>query len=236
VTAETDVLKKIGQRGFWDIRVRPETYDPNPNFPLADLLKAVSDSMVSLRGWSFPRYNQQKDVERRTEYVGQATDWSRHVEIWRAYKSKQFVLVKGIPDDWRDQPGGFFTVPENWKAGGSLSVTETAFRFVEAFEFAARWSRAFELKGSLVIEFKIRRLAGRQLEVGPEGRDFFSPRVSTESDWSWPLRPTPIPISDLLGNTRELAVEPAIRLFELFGWDVRPEVIRGIQAEIGRPR
>ena len=54
--------------------------------------------------------------------------------------------------------------------------------------------------------------------------------------WALSLGQPSIPIADLVSSTRDLAASAAASLFELFHWDVRPEVIREIQRELPRLR
>jgi len=224
----TTTAEKVKTRGHWVVRVHPETYDPNRLHKLADLQKAVGDSAVSLRGWDFPHYDPQVQPTRSADYVEQSLDWDHHVELWRAYKSGQFVSVSAFWGDWRDQ-SGLWPANQGWKPGATLSVEHAVFRFVEIYEFAARWSRALGIRDPLVIECTLRELGNRALQLGPRSIGFSYARTCMEPEWSYSGTYAP---TALLAQPRELAIPPGISLFELFGWDVSPEVIRGIQGKL----
>lgn len=224
----TTTADKVKSRGHWVVRVHPETYDPNRPHKLADLEKAVRDSAVSLRGWDFPHYDPQAQPTRSTDYVEQSLDWEHHVELWRAYRSGQFVSVSGLQDDWRDQ-SGLSPATTGWKPGATLSVEDPVFRFVEIYEFAARWSRALSIQGPLVIEWTLRGLENRSLQLGPRRLGFTYARTSKVPEWSYSGSYLS---AALLAQPREFAIPPAISLFELFGWDVSAEVVRGIQSDL----
>ncbi len=224
----TATASKVKNRGHWVVRVHPDTFDSNRLQKLADLEKAVRDSTVSLRGWDFPHYSLHDQPTRTSDYVEQSLDWEHHVELWRAYKSGQFVSIAALWDDWRDQ-SGLWPATQSWKPGATLGVEDAVFRFVEIYEFAARWSRALGIQGSLVIECTLRGLQDRILQLGPRRTGFSHARTCKVPEWS---QTGSYLSTALLAHPRELAIPPAISLFELFGWDVSAEVIRGIQGEL----
>jgi hypothetical protein len=224
----TTTAEKVKTRGHWVVRVHPETYHANGPQKLADLEKAVRHSAVSLRGWDFPHYDPEARQTRSADYVEQSLDWEDHVELWRAYKSGQFVSVSGLRDDWRDQ-SGLRPATTGWKSGATLSIEDVVFRFVEIYEFAARWSRALSTKGALVIEWTLRGLENRTLQMGPRRLGFTYAQTCKVPEWS---DCGSYQSTALLAQSRELSIPPAISLFELFGWDVSAEVVRGIQGDL----
>jgi len=224
----TDVLAQIKTRGYRTIRIRPDRYEPNPELQLAKLDDAVRASAVSLRGWDFPHYDHKTAPIRKSEYVEQTLDWAHYVELWRAYRSKQFISVSGIPDDWRGR-SFLWPPPDGWTPGTTLGVEDAIFRFIEVFEFAARWVTALKIDGSVTIAMEVFGLANRRLELGPNRMGFFTPRTAHEQSWSFS---NSYSTADLLAKSRELSIPVATKLFELFGWDVSPDTIRGIQGEL----
>ncbi len=170
----TTTVEKVKTRGHWDIRVRPETHNANRIQQLADIERAVRDSVVSLRGWDFPHFDPRDCPTRSANYIEQATDWEHFVELWRAYKSGQFVSINALSEDWRDQSYGW-RAPEGWQYGKTLSVDDAVFRLLEIYEFAARWSKALSIQESLVIECALRGIQNRSLQLN-HGR---SPSLSS---------------------------------------------------------
>jgi hypothetical protein len=227
----TTIVEKIRARGHWVVRLHPDTYDASPSRNLASLEQAVRDSAVSVRGWDFPHYDLQTQPTRRADSVEQSLDWEERVEFWRAYKSGQFISITGLPDDWCDQ-SNLWPVEMRPNPGAILSVENAVFRFVEIYEFAARWSRALAIQTSLVLAFTLRGLENRKLRLNPRRRvGFLGARTSKAPDWSYSKS---YPSTALLSEPRELAIPPTIVLFELFGWDVNREVVREIQGELPR--
>jgi hypothetical protein len=225
----TEISEKVKTRGHWIVRVRPESYDVERSISSADLEKAVRESAVSLRGWDFPHFDYQRPCTRTQKYVEQGIDWEHFVEMWRAYKSGQFVAINALWDDWRDK-SSFWPRQEGWQTGTSLGVEDAVYRLVEIYEFAARWTQALGIGDAIVLECAIRGLTNRRLVLSPN-RGFRIGGTCEVPEWTYEATHSP---SSLLAQARELAVAPAISLFEIFGWDARPAVIKDIQNEIGR--
>ncbi len=210
------------------MRVYPDTYDAERIGRLSALERAVSDASVALRGWSFPHFDSGHPPLRSATYVEQPTEWQHALELWRAYKSGQFVSLAGFMEDWRDQ-SSFWPADADWEPGASLDVESTIFRFVEVYEFAARWSRALGLEGPIVIGLSLRGLKDRFLSLSPTRRPLLPTRLCAAAEWS---QSESCDSAELLTETRELAIAPALGLFELFGWDASPEIVHEIQAEL----
>ena len=220
--------EKIKSRGHWVVRIRPEQYASNPSHSLRHLERAVQESAVALRGWDYPHYSSQSPPVRSVDYVEQTLDWQHYVELWRAYRSGQFVSMNGLWEDWREQ-SDFWPPPQGWRVAQALMIEDVVFRFTEIYEFASRWLHAMNVSGLAVIACTLRGLQDRQLIVGPGRVPFIEPRMCRVPEWA---SEHTYAMADLFSQARELAVSPAISLFELFGWDVNPKTIRDIQSHL----
>ena len=222
------IATKVRTRGHWVVRIRPTEFIPERVPMLVDLEQAVRVSSVNLRGWDFPHVDFNSPIIRAADNVGQEIDWDRFVELWRAYKSGQFVSLGALWGDWRDQSTLWAPQP-GWKPQQTLGIEDAVFRLVEIYEFAARWANATLFGESIVIDIKIVGLKGRTLEMSPGRAPFLRPTVATVSEWT---SNKSCETSTLLSSARELAAADAIRLFELFGWDAKPDVIRDVQGQL----
>jgi hypothetical protein len=217
----------VKTRGYWVVRIIPEEYPEKTPFTLQVLEAAVKNSSVAIRGWDFPHIDTHKSPIRAPNHIEQPFDWQHYLELWRAYRSGQFVSLCGLWNDWRDK-STFWPPDCTWKSGTLLGVEDTVFRAVEIYEFAARWSTALGLTGRLTIDMKLQGLTDRALGLGPNRVPFMHPHVCSVQEWTFSESYS---ATALLAETRSLAVPPVISLFELFGWDVSKESIRGIQAD-----
>lgn len=221
---------KIKTRGYWVARIHPEDYRSDLAAGLAELESTVRESAVSLRGWDFPHYDYKSVPVRLGAAVEQDLDWEHFVETWRATKSGQFISVSAFPEDWRDQ-SSLWPPPQGWQPCAIMSVESTVFRFTEIFEFAARWTRGLGIESPVVVESSIHGLKDRALQLGPTRIGLSRPRVCHVDTWA---RTDRISAVELIAQPAELAVPPAIELFELFGFDVGAETIREMQGELKR--
>lgn len=222
--------EKIRSRGHWIITVRPTQYSTSERVPLAQLENAVRTCSVSLRGWDFPHWDVHNRPQRLFDSVTQSIDWMHHIEKWQAYQSLQFVCASGIWEDWRDQ-SPIWGTPPGWVSGSSLSIASAVFRLVEAYEFAARWAGAVIKQDLAYVECTLAGMKGRALTTDPNRVGFFEGKVSSLERWTHKATPSLIELS---AQPRDLAIGPAIALFEQFGWDTDEKMIREIQSELGR--
>lgn len=224
----SDIVAKVRTRGSWAVRVRPVEFIENRVPKSSDLIEAVRKSHVELRGWDFPHFDFNRAPIRKSKYIAQETDWEHYVELWRAYKSGQFFSICSLWGDWRDQSRLWPPHP-GWKSGATLGVEDAIFRFVEIFEFAARWSRAIPIGSELFVECKLRGLKDRGLEMSPRRMSMRFSYVCAEDEFVWSNRYSP---AQIFAAPRENAISPSIELLELFGWDVSESLIREIQGEL----
>src|SRR5438552_1882314 len=101
---EAELLAKIKTRGYIDVAIRPATF-VEERVGRADLFDVVNKCKVSLRGWDFPHINRNDDPHIDIDWVGQSYQWEHQLELWRLYRSGQFVSISGIPNEWRDESG-----------------------------------------------------------------------------------------------------------------------------------
>ncbi len=217
----TDLLTEIKKRGYWRVTRRPSEYNEHRIQQLAELETAVRECTVSLRGWNFPQHDDSRlGYTRLADSTGQELDWNGHREIWRAYKSGQFVAVFAIWEEWRDQDK-MIPPASSWVPGTSLGVEDAIFTFTEIFEFAANYSRKAAGGEKMLIKIELKGLSKRQLTLAPTKVGFAFKRVSLVDEWRWEER---LERAELQAKTRSLALKPAIDLFEKFNWDVKDEV------------
>ncbi len=231
----TQLLEKIRSRGHWSVVIRPATFLAERIPRQADLVPLIRSSVVQLRGWDFPHIDSKAPPHRDLDWIGQESEWGQFLEIWRIYQSGQFADLSGmledwLDQDWRDQLSGRQGVPDDWKPGRRLGVFEAVFRFIEIFEFAARLALTAAGDDFMHIEVALRGLSGRQLWMDDPARG----PIWSGQPAAIPELPYQVDISrsELIGNPRELAIEPTLRLFDRFGWDVTEATIRSLQADL----
>lgn len=223
------ITEKIRTRGYWRFVIRPATFDRD-RLPFADLEVVLRRAAVGFRGWDLPHF--QKDgLVRGGDFIGSETDWNHHVESWRFYQSGQFVILKGMPLDWRDQswfPGSSSGLPE----GPSLGVIETLWTITEVFELAARLASTAAGDEELVVVIEVGNIQGRLLFVDEARRAplYEDHRATTESF----AQEFALPRDDLLASPDDAALDAAAEVFLRFGWHPDREALRDGQQELRR--
>ena len=82
------------------------------------------------------------------------------------------------------------------------------------------------------LEIDVRGLKGRKLELDMLRRWPLKSRKPPERD-DLPYQ-TDLSTIQLISESKELALKPAIELFRRFGWDPSLEILRDIQGELFR--
>jgi hypothetical protein len=227
----SDLLNKIRSRGHWRVVIRPTRFHEARIDDILALYAIVQNASVDLRGWDFPHIDVHSQAHIDVEWVGQESEWDAFLEIWRLYKSGQFIDVAGMWHDWQDQ-STVARAPEGWRSGAVLAVLDTLYRFTEIFEFAARLALTDAGDELMHIEASVVGLQGRSLWMdSPKRMPMLRPRRAALDELPYRVD---VLRTDLIAQPRELALKPALELFRRFGWEVTLDRLREFQAEIGR--
>jgi len=213
------------------VRIRPSTFQNERIANISHLYPIVQKASVDIGGWDFPHVDPREKHRIDIDWVGQESEWSNYLEVWRIYRSGQFVDVLGMPSDWRDQQV-WWPAPEGWKPGVQLGIVGTVFQFTGIFELAARLCLTDVGDDVMHIEVTIHGLEDRWLVVDDPRRT----PLSWARQASIPEFPhgVQLPRTELIAKRRELALTPAAELFRRFEYDPGIELLREIQAELTR--
>gem|GEM_PF-2817694 len=148
--SETEILEKIRKEPYYSLRILPMT---GIELTLKAASELIRKDAVRLRGWDMPHYDS-NEIGRTQAYIFNGTDWASHVELWRMYRSGQFVyfgapwdLAMDHQDKLRAEFDKFvFMADEPTKADvpGVLSFVGMIYSVTEFFIFAARLAKSLE--------------------------------------------------------------------------------------------
>jgi hypothetical protein len=226
---EAAILDKVKAEPYYSVRFQPGT---PLDLSLERTVELVNKSAVRLRGWDLPYYDAKTSV-RDQRYVGSHIDWQRHVELWRMYRSGQFVYF-GAPWDLamdsqerlRQEFDRYVLAERSQKAtiSGLLSFVGMIYSVTEFYLFAARLAKALETR-SVRLDVSLKNVENWALvsgEVGVPWFSFYASRTTrvdyTESDIE---RLVSDPVADAAINLREI--------FACFGWDNSADAIKSWQ-------
>ena len=223
------LLEKIQLRGYWKVVIHPGNFDETRVSNISNLYPLLEKISVQLHGWDFPHLDSRTPPVTDADWVGQEIDRLHHIELWRFYQSGQFVHISALTEDWLGKFPGT-SPPWALKMDHVLSVEITIVRFTEIFELASRLALTEAGDELMHIEILVKGLSGRALRINPETRMPFpiSMKASiTELPYKVDLSRT-----QLVTESRDLALKPALELFRHFGWDPSLEILRDIQGEL----
>src|SRR4051794_40631923 len=96
----TELTDKIRSKGFWDVAILPQPYDPN-RYQYDTLGAVLARATVRMRGWPVPFVSDYEPVQYGDDWIGQEWDGGDHVEAWRFFTSGQFNQLRSVSADWR---------------------------------------------------------------------------------------------------------------------------------------
>jgi hypothetical protein len=231
VVNEPELVATIKSRGYFTAEIRPAEYQPHRVATFVELEQIVERSQVRLRGWYFPHISRDKPILREKDAISQAVDWDNHLEIWRFYKSSQFLFIGGLSHDWRDR-SGLWPAKSGWNWRESLSLPEVIFRCTESLEFASRIGNTPASGDETYCALKVENIAGRRLSIGMDNRmDIDDGHRSSVNEIVWEKT---VNRPELLAGARELALDAVSAACEYFHWDASRAILRDIQRELLR--
>lgn len=220
---------KLTERGYWRVEVRPTQYIERrvPSLPV--LQRAIEKARVEFRGWDFPHIGAGWELPESQSSIGIETDWSAHVELWRAFLSGQFVYRGGVWTDWLDQHMFRGSGPE-WKPKQAMPLVSSLWSITEFYEFAARYSQTEGGDDGMYVEISFHGLKGRVLFGDHERRVWFGHYGPARMDAFQHSRA--LTRSELISDAAKLAVACCAELFSAFGYDPGADLLDSIQAEL----
>lgn len=225
------LLEKIRSRGHWRVVIRPGHFEEERIQDIAALYPLIQKTSVELRGWDFPHVDLRTSPHIDVDWVEQESEWQHYLELWRFYQSGQFIDIAGMPDDWRDQ-STLWPADTDWKPGALLGIGDALFTFTEVFELAARLALTEAGDELIYVEVTVAGLQGRSLWVDlPNRWPVFRRYQASLLDLPYRVE---VLRTELVAQSRELALKPAAELFARFGWNPDIATLRDIQKNLWR--
>jgi hypothetical protein len=223
------IIDKIRRRGWWSFIVRPAR-DRSPRFTsVAAMGEVIRGAAAESRGWRFPRLYNDLQPQRHSDCIEQQSQQGEWIEAWRFHLDGHFMWMGGYPSDWADD-AWYRGMPENWRPGSELGVSEVLSPLALAFEFAGRLASQGHLGDHINSAVLFTGLAGRRLTMDLRDRSDFSwARIASTASLPWELE---APTSTFISKVADYPCEIGARLFEMFHWDVDADWCRKIVEQV----
>lgn len=223
-----DLLAEIRTRGYWDICIRPETFQQE-RLSLSDLRQLLIRASLNYRGWELP-YITPRMPETGTNWISLENQTQNGLQSWRFFQSGQFAAALGFLDDWGEKLS--YQVGINQVSGVILSILDVVFSLTEIFGLAGRLATGdvYRDERSIVVDLTLHGVQKRQLY----GRGIYqipSPTGYTTAAEKITYMTT-LPKEEVIAKPRELARKAAQYIFERFGWNPSDELLTTIQSEL----
>lgn len=216
---EEAILEQVKAKPYYSVRFLPAS---PMDLSFERIVELVQSNGVRLRGWDFPHYDP-NTVVRDQRYIGVQVDWERHVEMWRMFRSGQFVYF-GAPWDlamdhqerlFREFQHVMVADPSQRESvPGVLSFVGMIYSVTEFYVFTARLAKALETSGML-LDVGLKNVENWALVAGETAVPwhlFYQCRTRniqiSEADYD---RLVNDPVGDAAIALREI--------FACFGWD-----------------
>jgi hypothetical protein len=223
------ITKKLTERGYWRVEVRPTAFVERRVHSIRALQQCIERARVELRGWDFPHVERQWDLPQSQNWIGVETDWSAHVEIWRAFLSGQFVYRGGAWSDWLDQHIFGGSTPK-WKPKQGMPLVSSLWSITEFYEFAARYSQTEAGDDGMYVAISFQGMAGRELFGDHERRVWFNTYGPARMDSF--QHESQLSRTELIADAPKLARKCATELFAAFGYEPGQELLEALQGEL----
>jgi hypothetical protein len=163
-------------------------------------------------------------MHRGINYVALETTFMDINETWRFYQSGQFILFKGLQEDWLSDSIGQRRPNSDFASEKGLDVLSALYQLSEVYEFAARLAQEGIFDKSTFIEVDLVDTRRRKLFFWP-GTGRWLRRNYVCEVFSLP-REGVFEVVDLIARSRELSFEHFLWLMERFGFDASSSVFK----------
>jgi hypothetical protein len=225
---EAELLPFIRTRGHWEVVIRPAKFVQH-RLERLELFELVAKASIDIRGWDLPHIDRHEQPHIDAEWTGQTVDWEHMRQLWRVYRSGQFVWISGIPHEWRDR-SGVWRAQRDWEPNTVLGVSDTIGTLTEVFEFAARLSQTKVGDDAMVISIGLKRMENRLLVTDSWNRAPMRggyrasvPEIRIERSTSR---------GELVARGRAMGIECAEEVFSFFGWKPAAQIVSDVQREV----
>lgn len=218
------ILEEIRSRGYWDIYIRPVTFQ-RERLPLLQLRPLIIQASLNYRSGEFPSVTSQAP-KTGLDWIGSEYQKDCNLQAWRFFQSGQFAAAAGLIDDWGDKlTYPFQGVP---KPGKVLSILDVTYRLTEIYGLASRLATTdiYRDERSIIVDITLHKIKGRILLA--QGTNITTPSHPPEAG-AIPYTTT-LPKEDIIAHPRELAIKAAQYIFERFGLDLSDQLLTTIQS------
>ena len=213
-----ELLAEIKSRGYWRIEMHSTEYQDKRLTTGRAMQDLLSSATVSLRGWPYP-YFRAEEAPYNGKWLEGQVNWSYHKEYWRLYESGQWLHYLGLSGAWIPHEELFKgQSPLQTQRPGYLHVRgDVLFTLTEILRFAVGMAQGGVFDPTAFLSIQLHNTHDYMLFESFERPWFFIHKYVNPSNTPIEQRKS-VPVGQLSTVVDQLALETAIKVFEVFGW------------------
>ena len=227
-----NLLSEIKSRGYWRVEMHSIAYQ-NDRLPKRGAMQDILNSAtVSLRGWPYPYFRTEETTYDGKCLAGQINWRWGHKEDWRLHDSGQWIHYLSLPGAWVPREELFQgQSPLPAQRPGYLHIRgDVLFTLTEILRFAVGLAQGGVLAPTAFLSIQLHNTHDYILYENVSRpwflmHEFVNPlNTPIEQQRS-------VPVSQLSAVADQMALDMAIKVFEVFGWVPSGEGIRWLAEE-----
>jgi hypothetical protein len=218
----------IVQNPYWQIIIRPESYESELIPSISACSQIIERIRVSLGGWSYPCqiFHPSLSARGSSWIAGWIDDSMTRREYWRMYQSGQFAHLLNL---W-NQSGAelkrinyylqqFSSYGVEKTVSGYVSIPDIIFNMTGMYEFAARLCASNVYRGMVTFHVKLVGIRDFVLAQPKSWFGFNGFHQATENSLEHSIS---VSSADLVADSQGCAIKSVVWFAERFGWDDPP--------------
>lgn len=227
-----ELLSEIKSRGYWRIEMHSTEYQDKRLPTRRAMQDLLNNATVSLRGWPHPYFRIENITYNGKWLEGQVSARWGNKEYWRLYESGQWIHYLGLSGAWVPLEELFKgRSPLPTQHPGYLHVRgDVLFTLTEILRFAVGLAQGGVLDPTAFLSIQLHNTHDYVLVEDFEQLWFLAHQYVNLSNMPIEQQRS-ISVGQLSAVADQIALETAIKVFEVFGWVPSENAIRWLAEE-----
>ena len=227
-----ELLAEIKSRGYWRVELHSTEYQDERLPTRRAMQDLLNSATVSLRGWPYPYFRAEQTTYNGKWLEGQVSVRWGNKEYWRLYDSGQWIHYLGLPGAWIPREELFKgRSPLPAQCPGYLHVRgDVLFTLTEILRFAVGLAQGGVLEPAAFLSIQLHNTHDYMLFEDFKRPWFFTHEYVNPSNTPIEQQRS-IPVGQLSAVADQMALETAIKVFEVFGWVISEDAVRWLAEE-----
>lgn len=227
-----EILAEIKSRGYWRVEMHSTEYQENRLPTRRAMQDLLNSATVSLRGWPYPYFRAEETTYNGKRLEGQVRAKWGQKEYWRLYDSGQWIHYLGLSGAWIPREELFQgRLPLPTQRPGYLHVRgDVLFTLTEILRFAVGLAQGGVLDPTAFLSIQLHNTHDYMLFEDFKRPWFFIHEYVNPSNTPIEQQRS-VPVGQLSAVADKMALETAIKVFEVFGWIPSEDAVRWLAEE-----